>query len=102
MTLQRQNLPIVMDMHDQGKDVVHEAKVLHYRWSSIHVISIDQYTDIPGKIWRGKVINVSVGVDSKGSFGANGTTWSSDCSLSVTHSRDVLKCSVGGGGNRGS
>ncbi|MFM7981451.1 MAG: hypothetical protein ACKPKO_19255, partial [Candidatus Fonsibacter sp.] len=73
-----------MDMSDQGKDVIHESRVLHYRWSSIHVIHIDKDTVIPGKSWRGKVINVSVGIDSKGSFGANGVIWSSDCALSLS------------------
>ncbi|MFM7982075.1 MAG: hypothetical protein ACKPKO_22430, partial [Candidatus Fonsibacter sp.] len=67
----------------QAMDVVHEAKLSHYRWTSIFVIDVNDNIDIPGKRWRGKVVNVSVGFESNGSFGTNGCECSSDGALLV-------------------
>ena len=84
------HLRTVMDLNDQGKDVVHEAKVLHYRWSSIHVISVNGETVVPRKKWRGKVINVSVGRDSNGLIGTNSFVYSSDGAVTFYGCVDVL------------
>ena len=51
--------------------------------------------DISGNKLRGKVINVSVGSSSNGSFGVTGLIRSSDGALSVSHASDALKCTVG-------
>ncbi|MFM7987709.1 MAG: hypothetical protein ACKPKO_51195, partial [Candidatus Fonsibacter sp.] len=78
------NLRTVMDMNDQAIDVVHEAKVPHYRWTSIFVLYVNETIEIPGKWWSGKVGYVSVGVQSNGSFGTNGCECSSDGALLVS------------------
>ncbi|MFM7990305.1 MAG: hypothetical protein ACKPKO_64420, partial [Candidatus Fonsibacter sp.] len=66
------HLRTVMDMNDQAIGVVHEAKVSHYRWTSVVILHVDKTIAIPGKRWRGKILNVSVGNQSNGSFGTNG------------------------------
>ncbi|MFM7981148.1 MAG: hypothetical protein ACKPKO_17710, partial [Candidatus Fonsibacter sp.] len=90
------HLRTVMDMNDQAIDVVHEAKVPHYRWTSIVVLYVDKAIEVLGKRWRGKVLNVSVGAQSNGSFGMNGCECSSDGALLVSPASSSIGCNVRG------
>ncbi|MFM7982151.1 MAG: hypothetical protein ACKPKO_22815, partial [Candidatus Fonsibacter sp.] len=83
-------------MNDQAIDAVHEAKVPHYRWTSIVITHVDKTMEVPGKRWRGKILNVSVGVQSNGSFGTNGYKCSSDGALLVSPASLSIGCKMGG------
>ncbi|MFM7980526.1 MAG: hypothetical protein ACKPKO_14535, partial [Candidatus Fonsibacter sp.] len=51
--------------------------------------------EVPGKRWRGKILNISVGVKSNGSFGTNGYVCSSDGALLVSPASLSVGCKMG-------
>ena len=72
-----------------------EAKVLHLRWTSIHVHKLASSIEISGAGMRGKVIHVSVGLDMLGSFRAKDSRFTSDGAFAVLLAKDSFICDAG-------
>ena len=69
--------------------------MLHCRWNSIHIISIVSFSEILDTTLRGRIVNVSVGRDSVGSFSIRGALHSADGDIAISASEDVVKRCVG-------
>ena len=57
--------------------------MIHFRWNAIHISNIVSYSEIPDTGMRGRVVNVSVGRDSVGSFSVIGALHSADGDIAI-------------------
>ena len=76
-------------------NVALKTSMLQFRLNSIHMSNIVSYSEISDTGVRGRVVNVSVGRDSVGSFGIRGALHSADGDIAITSSRDIVKCYIG-------
>ena len=57
-----------MGMHYKLRDTLRVANVEHVKWTCIQLISVGAYTEVVDVSLTGRVIHVSVGNNSDGSF----------------------------------
>ena len=69
--------------------------MLHCRWNSIHIINIVSFMERMDTTLKGRIVNVSVGRDSAGSFSIRGALHSADGDIAISSSREVVQCCAG-------
>ena len=76
-------------------DALEFANIKHFRWTCIQVTSIPSYTEVKDNSSTGKVINISVGRESVGSFSVRCFLGSADGSVFMSDAQDVVNCCPG-------
>ena len=82
-----------MDLNARFDDAL-KTNMLHCRWDFIQIVSIVSFTEIVDTTLRGRIVNVSVGRDSVGSFSIRGALHSADGDISMS-SLVASKAAVG-------
>ena len=61
----------------------------------IQIHNVASYLEIEDSTLKGRIVNVSVGRDSAGSFSVRGALHSADGDIVISSSREVVKCYAG-------
>ena len=69
--------------------------MLHCSWNSIQIHNVASFLEIEGSTLKGRIVNISVGRDSAGSFSVRGTPYSADGDIAISSSRNTVKCYAG-------
>ena len=83
-----------MDLNTWFNDAL-KTNMLHFRWNYIHISNIVSYSEISDTGVRGRVVNVSVGRDSVGSFSIRGALRSADGDIAISSARDIVRRCIG-------
>ena len=84
----------IMDLNNRFNDDL-KTNMLYCRWNSIHILSIVSYSEISDTTMRGRIVHVSVGRDSVGSFSIRGALYLADGDIAISSSEDIVKCCAG-------
>jgi len=69
--------------------------MLHCSWNFIHILNIVSFMELEDTTLKGRIVNVSVGRDSVGSFSIRGAHYSADGDIAISSSKEVVKCCDG-------
>ena len=81
----------VMDLNTCFKQLLN-SNMLHCKWNAIQVINVASFIELTDTTLRGRIVNISVGLDSARSFSVRGAVHSADGNIAVCSSKEVVKC----------
>ena len=84
----------LMDLNTWFNDAL-KTNMLHCKWNSIQIINIVSFIELADTTLQGRIVNVSVGRDSVGSFSIRGALHSADGDIAIYSSRDIVKTCIG-------
>ena len=60
------------------------SNMLQRSWNSIQILSIVSFRELDDTMLKGRIVNVSVGKDSAGSFSIGGALYSADGDIAIS------------------